>query len=69
MCHNEHDMVLSEREVAVHRYRARLGLCTNGPTCSDYDCFFSHHCPFVPNCTAQVCKFEVHIEGEDMVVW
>ncbi|KAJ5247328.1 hypothetical protein N7468_002311 [Penicillium chermesinum] len=69
MCHNEHDVVLSEREIAVHRYRARLGLCTNGPTCSDYDCFFSHHCPFVPNCTAQTCKFEVHLEAKDMVVW
>ncbi|KAJ6145571.1 hypothetical protein N7470_009466 [Penicillium chermesinum] len=47
MCHNEHDVVLSEREIAVHR----------------------HHCPFVPNCTAQTCKFEVHLEAKDMVVW
>ncbi|KAJ5096920.1 hypothetical protein N7456_007641 [Penicillium angulare] len=51
-CPMEHEVVLSEREIAVHRYRARLGQCTNGPTCCDWTCCFSHHCPYVPNCTS-----------------
>ncbi|KAJ5717452.1 hypothetical protein N7488_003098 [Penicillium malachiteum] len=55
-CTNEHDLPLTERELAIHRYRARLGLCANGPTCSDFNCFFSHHCPYVPNCTSPDCR-------------
>ncbi|KAJ5729300.1 uncharacterized protein N7483_003808 [Penicillium malachiteum] len=67
-CTNEHDLPLTERELAVHRYRARLGLCANGSTCSDFNCFFSHHCPYVPNCTSPDCRFSLHISGKDLEV-
>ena len=65
----EHDIVLSDKELAVHRYRARLGQCTNGDSCSDFGCFFSHHCPYAPNCTSSECKFEVHLAGKDLEAW
>ncbi|KAJ5634126.1 hypothetical protein N7528_001968 [Penicillium herquei] len=67
-CTNEHDLPLTERELAIHRYRARLGLCANGSTCSDFSCFFSHHCPYVPNCTSPDCRFSAHLSGKDLEV-
>lgn len=68
-CPMEHNVLLSEAELAVHRYRARLGRCTNRTSCRDYGCFFSHHCPYMPNCTRSKCKFDEHFEGREGEAW
>ena len=67
-CRMEHEMVLMEGELAVHRFKARFGPCSNGPSCSEWDCFFSHHCPY-ENCTFSPCKFDVHLSVGDREVW
>ncbi|KAI0433736.1 hypothetical protein F5Y09DRAFT_328760 [Xylaria sp. FL1042] len=48
-CDKEHEMELTVPELAIHRYKARTSLCPQGPLCTDYDCYLSHHCPR-PNC-------------------
>lgn len=67
-CRMEHDVVLDERELAVQRHKARMGPCSTGPSCSDWDCFFSHHCPH-ENCTSRACKFDVHLGEGEREVW
>lgn len=44
-CDKEHEVELTPSEVAIHRYKARTSLCPQGPLCTDYDCYLSHHCP------------------------
>ncbi|KAI3321184.1 hypothetical protein HD806DRAFT_198278 [Xylariaceae sp. AK1471] len=44
-CDKEHEVELTPAEVAIHRYKARTSLCPQGPLCTDYDCYLSHHCP------------------------
>lgn len=68
-CPMEHNVLLSEDELSVHRYRARLGRCINRTSCRDYGCFFSHHCPYMPNCTRSKCKFDEHFEGREGEAW
>ncbi|KAJ5180503.1 hypothetical protein N7492_003713 [Penicillium capsulatum] len=67
-CRMEHDAVLDERELLVQRYKARTGVCLTGPSCSEWDCFFSHHCPF-ENCPRPNCKFDVHLDESEREVW
>jgi len=44
-CSREHEQILTSEEIAIHRYRARSGPCTVGPSCRNFDCYSSHHCP------------------------
>lgn len=44
-CDKEHQVELTPSEVAIHRYKARTSLCPQGPLCTDWDCYLSHHCP------------------------
>lgn len=67
-CRMEHEVVLDERELAVQRHKARMAPCSTGPSCSDWDCFFSHHCPH-ETCTNRTCKFDVHLDERDREVW
>ncbi|KAI0541983.1 hypothetical protein GGR58DRAFT_527759 [Xylaria digitata] len=56
-CEKEHGVELTPAEVAIHRYKARTSLCPQGPLCTDYDCYLSHHCPRL-NCTrSEGCPF------------
>ncbi|KAF2966422.1 hypothetical protein GQX73_g7143 [Xylaria multiplex] len=56
-CDKEHGVELTPAEVAIHRYKARTSLCPQGPLCTDYDCYLSHHCPRL-NCTrSEGCPF------------
>ncbi|KAI1129390.1 hypothetical protein F5Y10DRAFT_238512 [Nemania abortiva] len=56
-CDKEHEVELTPAEVAIHRYKARTSLCPQGPLCTDYDCYLSHHCPR-PLCNrSDLCPF------------
>lgn len=72
-CKMEHDVKLMPGELAIQRYKARTSLCPNGPTCSNYNCYLSHHCPFGPLCSrGSECKFsrttfgDLHLSGDDL---
>lgn len=73
-CNWEHNIKLNAEELAIHRYRARSNPCNTGPTCMDYFCQLSHHCPRDPSCNRGVnCKFkshdthgDMHLSGEDL---
>ncbi|KAF4284566.1 hypothetical protein KXW98_003148 [Aspergillus fumigatus] len=58
-CPQEHELKLTPGERAVHRWKARGSLCTNGPYCENYRCYLSHHCPFGDGCNrGATCKFK-----------
>ncbi|EAW10812.1 uncharacterized protein ACLA_052850 [Aspergillus clavatus NRRL 1] len=58
-CPLEHEIKLTPGERAVHRWKARGSLCSNGPYCESYRCYLSHHCPFGPGCArGSECKFK-----------
>lgn len=56
-CDKEHEVELNPAEVAIHRYKARTSLCPQGPFCTDYDCYLSHHCPRTPCTRNDLCPF------------
>lgn len=56
-CDKEHEVELTPSEVAIHRYKARTSLCPQGPLCTDYDCYLSHHCPRTPCTRSDMCPF------------
>ncbi|KAJ2975163.1 hypothetical protein NUW58_g8436 [Xylaria curta] len=56
-CDKEHEVELTPAEVAIHRYKARTSLCPQGPLCTDYDCYLSHHCPRSPCTRSDLCPF------------
>ncbi|KAI1178366.1 hypothetical protein F4777DRAFT_538462 [Nemania sp. FL0916] len=56
-CDKQHDVELTPPEVAIHRYKARTSLCPDGPFCTDYDCYLSHHCPRQACNRAELCPF------------
>jgi hypothetical protein len=49
-CFFDHSKELTSEELKIHRYRARTGPCTTGPSCQNFDCYSSHHCPAGRNC-------------------
>ncbi|KAI1275583.1 hypothetical protein F5Y07DRAFT_369727 [Xylaria sp. FL0933] len=73
-CDKEHEVELTVPELAIHRYKARTSLCPQGPLCTDYDCYLSHHCPR-PNCVRnENCPFyhtanwgDLHYTKEQLV--
>ncbi|KAI0204538.1 hypothetical protein F4808DRAFT_346188 [Astrocystis sublimbata] len=73
-CDKEHEVQLTDSEVAIHRYKARTSLCPNGPLCNDNDCYLSHHCPRSPCTRPDQCPFshttswgDLHYTKEQMV--
>ncbi|KAJ3579365.1 hypothetical protein NPX13_g1204 [Xylaria arbuscula] len=75
-CDKEHEVALDPAEVAIHRYKARTSLCPNGPYCTDYDCYLSHHCPRQPCGRGNACAFsntekwgDLHFTKEQLVAW
>ena len=63
-CLREHERTLTSEEIAIHRYRARSGPCTVGPSCRNFDCYSSHHCP-IRNCSkGSVCIFSKTYHGD-----
>ncbi|KAI0421515.1 hypothetical protein F5X98DRAFT_328544 [Xylaria grammica] len=56
-CDKEHELELTQAEVAIHRYKARTSLCPQGPLCTDYDCYLSHHCPRPTCARSEACPF------------
>ncbi|KAI1434732.1 hypothetical protein GGR50DRAFT_381321 [Xylaria sp. CBS 124048] len=56
-CDKEHEVELTSAEVAIHRYKARTSLCPQGPLCTDYDCYLSHHCPRQMCTRSDSCPF------------
>ncbi|KAI0405110.1 hypothetical protein F4802DRAFT_198710 [Xylaria palmicola] len=56
-CDKIHDVDLTTSEVSIHRYKARTSLCPQGPFCTDYDCYLSHHCPRDPCTRNEQCQF------------
>ncbi|KAI1419649.1 hypothetical protein F5Y12DRAFT_209008 [Xylaria sp. FL1777] len=56
-CDKEHEVELTPAEVAIHRYKARTSLCPQGPLCTDYDCYLSHHCPRPACARNDLCPF------------
>ncbi|KAJ6178640.1 hypothetical protein N7519_009101 [Penicillium mononematosum] len=67
-CKMVHDEKLNASEIVIQKNRARKGQCPNGPGCSDYDCYLSHHCPFGNNCVYSPCKFSLHLSESDLKV-
>ncbi|PTU23547.1 hypothetical protein P175DRAFT_0431682 [Aspergillus ochraceoroseus IBT 24754] len=63
-CAMEHNIELTPGEIAVHRFKARTGLCSSGPACRSYDCMLSHHCPFGQTCGKGACKFKASRWGD-----
>ncbi|VUC31134.1 unnamed protein product [Clonostachys rosea] len=58
-CDKVHDVELTDKEILVHRERARSSLCYNGAKCEDFDCVLSHHCPKHRSCRRKLnCKFK-----------
>jgi hypothetical protein len=49
-CFFEHSEKLTSEELNIHRYRARTGPCVTGPSCQNFDCYSSHHCPAGRKC-------------------
>ena len=74
-CDKEHEVALNSAEVAIHRYKARTSLCPNGPYCTDYECYLSHHCPRQPCGRGDACPFfntkwgDLHFTKEQLVAW
>ncbi|KAI0450959.1 hypothetical protein F5B21DRAFT_408399 [Xylaria acuta] len=73
-CDKTHDVELTVAEVAIHRYKARTSLCPQGPLCTDFDCYLSHHCPRSPCTRSDQCPFyhtanwgDLHYSKEQMV--
>ncbi|KAF7719258.1 Uncharacterized protein PECH_004814 [Penicillium ucsense] len=64
-CKMEHDEKLNAKEIIIQKYKARQGQCLDAPGCTDYDCYFSHHCPFGKKCHHSPCKFSLHISEND----
>ncbi|KAI1826684.1 hypothetical protein F4861DRAFT_41315 [Xylaria intraflava] len=72
-CDKEHELELTPAEVAIHRYKARTSLCPQGPLCTDYDCYLSHHCPRTICSRSDLCPFyntanwgDLHYSKEQM---
>ncbi|KAI2633313.1 hypothetical protein GGS21DRAFT_520064 [Xylaria nigripes] len=72
-CDKEHEVELTAAEVAIHRYKARTSLCPQGPLCTDYDCYLSHHCPRAICSRSDLCPFyntanwgDLHYSKEQM---
>ncbi|GAQ08487.1 hypothetical protein ALT_5808 [Aspergillus lentulus] len=64
-CPQEHEIKLTPGERAVHRWKARGSLCSNGPYCENYRCYLSHHCTFGDGCTwGTTCKFKTSRWGD-----
>jgi hypothetical protein len=64
-CSREHSQILTSEEVAIHRYRARTGPCTDGPSCRNFDCYSSHHCPIGRRCSkGSACHFSRTYHGD-----
>lgn len=75
ICRRIHNVALTRGELAIHKYKARLSLCPNGPKCDDFDCYSSHHCPYGLTCRRRSkCKFttakfgDLHLSGIDNLV-
>ncbi|KAI0514991.1 hypothetical protein F5B22DRAFT_211733 [Xylaria bambusicola] len=73
-CDKEHEVELNPLEVAIHRYKARTSLCPQGPYCTDYECYLSHHCPRQPCGRGDQCPFyntvswgDLHFTKEQLV--
>ncbi|RYC65081.1 hypothetical protein CHU98_g1082 [Xylaria longipes] len=73
-CDKEHEVDLTAAEVAIHRYKARTSLCPQGPLCTDFDCYLSHHCPRSPCTRSDLCPFyhtanwgDLHYSKEQMI--
>lgn len=49
-CFFDHSKELTSEELKIHRYRARTGPCVTGPSCQNFDCYSSLHCPAGRNC-------------------
>jgi len=49
-CFFDHSKELSREELKIHRYRARTGPCVTGPSCQNFNCYSSHHCPAGKSC-------------------
>lgn len=64
-CNMEHAMELTVEEVALLRFKARTGPCSNGPRCIDMHCSRGHHCPLDPSCQRRDCQFR-HPKFGDM---
>ena len=64
-CSREHGQTLTSEEVAIHRYRARTGPCTDGLSCRKFDCYSSHHCPIGRRCSkGSACHFSKTFHGD-----
>ncbi|KAI3335538.1 hypothetical protein F4824DRAFT_147431 [Ustulina deusta] len=65
-CDKEHEVELTTAEVAIHRYKARTSLCPQGPLCTDYDCYLSHHCPRPLCARNEMCPFYHTVNWGDL---
>lgn len=71
LCRKEHNQILTDEEIAIHRHKARFSPCVSGPLCLDYDCYFGHHCPAKRQCQKPDCQFgrsdfgDLHLRGVD----
>ena len=63
-CDREHTVKLSPDEVAIHRYKARMAVCFNGPKCDDPGCVHGHHCPQLFYCNKNKCRWRDTIYGD-----
>jgi hypothetical protein len=63
-CLREHKRTLTSEETAIHRYRARSGPCTVGPSCRNFDCYSSHHCPIRHCSKGSDCIFSKTYHGD-----
>ena len=68
------DPQLTPGEISVLRYNARKTPCTRGPNCRNFDCYLSHHCPFLDSCRyGSSCKFwtssfgNLHLGKDDLI--
>ncbi|KAG0649144.1 hypothetical protein D0Z07_4472 [Hyphodiscus hymeniophilus] len=72
-CERDHSTKLTPGEIAIHRFRARTSVCPAGPSCDDYNCCLSHHCPYDPHCARPECKFkntrfgDLHLSEDELV--